>query len=84
MTGQDGPDISLPKLSPTTVATDLIYAPLQTPFLKLAGNSGAKTVDGLGMLLHQARPGFQQWYGRSPEVTAELREVVLGSANYIP
>jgi shikimate dehydrogenase len=58
------------------IATDLIYVPLVTPFLKGARESGLRTVDGLGMLLHQAVPGFERWFGIRPTVDAELRDHV--------
>jgi shikimate dehydrogenase len=50
---------------------------LETPLLKAARLRGLKTVDGLGMLLHQAVPGFERWFGRRPEVTEELREMII-------
>ena len=56
--------------------TDLVYVPLITPLLADARALGLKTVDGLGMLLHQAVRGFELWFGRRPEVTAELRALV--------
>lgn len=59
------------------IVTDIVYAPLETPLLARAGARGLKTVDGLGMLLHQAVPGFQRWFGRRPEVTPELRALVV-------
>lgn len=59
------------------IAADLTYVPLQTPFLKGAAVRGVTTVDGLGMLLHQAVPGFERWFGVRPEVTAELRARVV-------
>ena len=59
------------------IATDIVYVPLKTPFLKGAEDAGLKTVDGLGMLLHQAVPGFERWFGQKPEVTAALREHIL-------
>lgn len=59
------------------VVTDLVYVPLMTPFLAAARDRGLKTVDGLGMLLHQAAPGFEKWFGKRPEVTAELRAKVV-------
>ena len=55
------------------IVTDIVYVPLETPLLAAARRRGLKTVDGLGMLLHQAVPGFERWFGRRPEVTAELR-----------
>jgi shikimate dehydrogenase len=60
-----------------TIVTDLVYVPLVTPFLAAARDRGLKTVDGLGMLLHQAVPGFERWFGRRPEVTAELRAMTV-------
>lgn len=60
-----------------TVVTDLVYVPLLTPFLAAARARGLKTVDGLGMLLHQAVPGFERWFGRRPEVTRELRALIV-------
>ena len=62
-------------------ATDIVYAPLETPFLKLAKSAGLKTCDGLGMLLHQAAPGFERWFRRSPEVDDALRDIVIADLN---
>jgi shikimate dehydrogenase len=59
-----------------TIVSDIVYAPLETAFLQRARLHGLRAVDGLGMLLHQAVPGFQQWFGVRPEVTAELYELV--------
>jgi len=59
------------------VATDLVYTPLMTPFLTGAAERGCRIVDGLGMLLHQAVPGFERWFGERPEVDAATREAVL-------
>lgn len=59
------------------IVTDLVYVPLETPFLAAARRRGLKTVDGLGMLLHQAVPGFEKWFGRRPEVTEELRALIV-------
>ena len=59
------------------IVTDIVYVPLETPLLKAARECGLKTVDGLGMLLHQAAPGFERWFGRRPEVTEELREMII-------
>jgi len=53
--------------------------PLETPLLAAARAGGHATVDGLGMLLHQARPGFAAWFGREPEVDAALRDFVLAA-----
>ncbi|GAB4361397.1 MAG: shikimate dehydrogenase [Oricola sp.] len=59
------------------MATDIVYVPLQTPFLERAAAAGMRTCDGLGMLLHQAAPGFARWFGRFPEVDDELRNLVI-------
>lgn len=59
------------------LATDIVYTPLVTPFLAAAAARGLATVDGLGMLLHQARPGFEAWFGVAPEVDEDLREIML-------
>ena len=57
--------------------TDIVYVPLQTPLLAAAQAPGIKIVDGLGMLLHQAVPGFERWFGVRPQVTPELRALIL-------
>ncbi|ACJ00173.1 shikimate dehydrogenase [Rhodospirillum centenum] len=77
MAGQAGLDLPLAGLPPATVVTDIVYTPLLTPLLKEAKARGNPVVDGLGMLLHQARPGFQAWFGLAPKVTPELRRFVL-------
>ena len=59
------------------VVTDLVYRPLETAFLAAARARGLAVVDGLGMLLHQAVPGFERWFGVRPEVDADLRAAVL-------
>lgn len=59
------------------IVTDIVYVPLQTPLLAAAARRGLKTVDGLGMLLHQAAPGFAKWFGVMPEVTQDLRALVV-------
>jgi shikimate dehydrogenase len=66
-------DIDLTLLPRTTLVTDIVYVPLVTPLLADARALGLRTVDGLGMLLHQAIPGFEAWFGVRPEVTPELR-----------
>lgn len=80
MEGQPPLQLALAALPGTALVTDIVYAPLETPLLRLAGARGNPTVDGLGMLLHQARPGFEAWFGVAPEVTPELRAAVLGEA----
>jgi shikimate dehydrogenase len=77
MIGQPALDIDTGGLSVGTVVMDIVYSPLETPFLTAARAAGAVTVDGLGMLLHQAAPGFAAWFGVEPEVTPELRTHVL-------
>ena len=59
------------------IVTDIVYVPLETPLLAAARMRGLKTVDGLGMLLHQAVPGFERWFGVRPEVTPELRAMIV-------
>ena len=61
----------------SAIVTDIVYVPLVTPLLDAAAARGLQTVDGLGMLLHQAAPGFARWFGRMPEVTDELRALVI-------
>ncbi|MEM9332460.1 MAG: shikimate dehydrogenase [Pseudomonadota bacterium] len=75
-TSEGLPDLK--ELPNHAIVTDIVYTPLQTPFLKSANSYGLKTVDGLGMLLHQAVPGFEKWFGHRPAVTKDLREFVLG------
>lgn len=79
MTGQPPLDLDLSALSPITLVTDIVYAPLETDLLKAARQRGNPVVDGLGMLLHQARSGFAAWFGVWPEVTEELRAFVLSA-----
>ena len=71
--------VPLDGLSPDAVVTDLVYTPLDTALLIRAREIGCRTVDGLGMLLHQAVPGFERWFGVKPEVDAALREAVLAA-----
>jgi shikimate dehydrogenase len=76
MSGQDPLDVHLGELPDSAVVTDLVYAPLETRLLAQARTAGRRAVDGLGMLLHQAVPGFERWFGVRPEVTEELRSLV--------
>jgi len=76
MHGQPSLDVDVARLPPAAVVADLVYVPLVTPLLAAATARGLKTADGLGMLLHQAVRGFELWFGRRPEVTAELRALV--------
>ena len=77
MTGQPALELDLGGLPRAALVTDLVYVPLMTPLLEAAATRGNPLVDGLGMLLHQARPGFDAWFGILPEVTAALRAFVL-------
>lgn len=77
MAGNAPLDIDLGHLPPEAVVTDIVYTPLETPLLAAARERGNPTVDGLGMLLHQGRPGFANWFGVEPKVTPELREFVM-------
>lgn len=79
MVGQPPLDVALDALPPNALVTDVVYAPLETELLAAARARGQPVVDGLGMLLHQARPGFRAWFGVDPEVTAEQRAVVLAA-----
>jgi shikimate dehydrogenase len=76
MHGQGPLPIDPGGLPPDAVVADLVYVPLETDLLKAAKARGLKTADGLGMLLHQAVRGFELWFGRRPQVTAELRALV--------
>ncbi|MEQ8652727.1 MAG: shikimate dehydrogenase [Kiloniellales bacterium] len=78
MQGQAALDLPLDRLPGHALVTDLVYAPLETPLLAAAARRGNPTVDGLGMLLHQARPGFAAWFGVEPQVDQALRSAVLG------
>ncbi len=76
MHGQPALQLNTDRLPPQAVVADLVYTPLETPLLAAARRRGLHTADGLGMLLHQAVGGFERWFGRRPEVTAELRALV--------
>lgn len=77
MKGSDPLDLDLAPLPPRAVVTDIVYVPLKTPFLRAADARGLRTVDGLGMLLHQGVPGFERWFGVRPEVTVGLRDLLV-------
>jgi shikimate dehydrogenase len=77
MAGQPPLDLRLDDLPRAAVVTDIVYVPLHTPLLAAAAARGNPTVDGLEMLLHQARPGFEAWFGRAPEVGDDLRRHIL-------
>jgi len=76
MAGQPALDLALDKLPTSALVSDIIYVPRETPLLAAARLRGNRTVNGLGMLLHQARPAFHAWFGVMPEVTAELRAMI--------
>lgn len=77
MAGNPALDLDLACLPRSAIVTDLVYTPLETPLLAAARARGNACVDGLGMLLHQAAPGFERWFGVTPKVDAELRAAVL-------
>jgi len=77
MVGQPALEFSLAKAAAGALVTDIVYSPLKTDLLMQAEQRGLMAVDGLGMLLHQAVPGFQHWFGTKPEVDANLRATVL-------
>ena len=73
MSGQPALEIDLAPLPSHSTVVDIVYRPLETPLLARATARGLKAVDGLGMLLHQAQPGFAAWFGVEPKVTPALR-----------
>ena len=72
-------DIDLDALPLTAVVVDIVYVPLETGLLAAARRRGHRAVDGLGMLLHQGRPGFAAWFGAAPQVTPALRKAMLAT-----
>lgn len=76
MVGQTPLDISLDRLPRHALVSDIVYIPRETPLLVRARERGNPTINGLGMLLHQGRPAFRDWFGVMPEVTAELRQMI--------
>lgn len=77
MVGQAELKINLDPLPPTAIVSDIVYNPLQTTLLKKAAKRGLQTVDGLGMLIHQAVPGFERWFGIRPQVTDAARSILI-------
>lgn len=78
MNGAGTLDFDLAGFDPECVVSDIVYVPLETELLRKAKSQGLRTVDGLGMLLHQGVPGFEKWFGVRPEVTDELRNLIVG------
>ena len=78
MTGKPELRVPLDAVTQDMLVTDLVYTPLETRLLREAKEQGAQTVDGLGMLLHQAVPGFERWFGTRPEVDEATRKAILG------
>jgi shikimate dehydrogenase len=77
MAGQPPLDLDLSSAPENAVVADIVYVPLKTPLLAAAAARGLRTVDGLGMLLHQAVPGFERWFGVRPNVTPELHALIV-------
>jgi shikimate dehydrogenase len=76
MIGQPALEVSLDSLKAQAIVADIVYAPLETSLLRSAKARGLAAVEGLGMLLHQAAPGFERWFGVRPQVTPELRSLI--------
>ena len=76
MKGQPSLILPLDRLAPGAIVNDIVYSPLKTPLLGQAMKMGIPTIDGIGMLLHQACPGFQSWFGVIPSVTKDLKAYV--------
>lgn len=76
MAGQPPLNLDLDKMPAVAAVADIVYVPLKTPLLAAAEARGLRIVDGLGMLLHQAAPGFRRWFGVMPEVTPDLRALI--------
>ncbi len=79
MTGKPDLKVALDRLDPKALVNDLVYTPLKTQFLIEAEEIGCTVVDGLGMLLHQAAPGFERWFGQKPDVDEATRHAVLAT-----
>jgi shikimate dehydrogenase len=77
MKGEGSLPLDMSKLHAETLVTDIVYVPLMTPLLVAAQTAGLKVVDGLGMLLHQAAPGFEKWFATLPTVTDDLRNMII-------
>ena len=76
MQGNPPLEIDISALPSRAVVADIVYVPLHTPLIVAARARGLRAVDGLGMLLHQAAPAFERWFGQRPRVTSALRALV--------
>lgn len=79
MHGTPALDLTLDELPTTALVSDIIYTPLVTPLLEQARQRGNTTVNGLGMLIHQARPAFEAWFGVKPAATSEISDLLIAS-----
>lgn len=84
MRGQPPLALDLAPLPPDAVVADIVYVPLETALLEAARARGLRAVSGIGMLLHQAVPGFERWFGIKPCVTAELRGLIEADISAAP
>lgn len=81
LNGSSFENLNLGLLPSHCIVHDIVYTPLRTPFLAQAEQRQLQTVDGLGMLLHQAAPGFEKWFGIMPKVSQELRQLIIDALN---
>lgn len=84
MDGEESVAINFSGLETSALVTDIVYVPLETPILEQAREQGYPTADGLGMLLHQAVPGFERWFGHRPTVDRTLRELIIQDIQAAP
>ncbi len=84
MDGGDTIDLDFSVMARGALVTDIVYVPLETPVLKQARMQGYATADGLGMLLHQAVPGFEKWFGHRPAVDERLRSLIVDDIGSVP
>ena len=77
MLGCENLNLPLSNINKGTIVLDLVYNPIKTTLLQNAEKQGCKIIDGLGMLLHQATPGFKEWFGVEPKITNEIRKRIL-------
>ena len=79
MHDQPALDLNLDALPKQALVSDVIYVPLETPLIQAAKARGHVAINGLGMLLNQARPAFKAWFGVMPEITPELKQAILAT-----